>query len=59
MNDKQKIVISMPLEYWKQEKDFWKIPIDWILEAQKKETKTIGRLKDGTILKIGNLSNQK
>jgi len=52
-------VISMPLSYWQQTMGYWKITPELLKEAQKHPDGLIGRIKDGTLLKIGNESNKK
>ena len=55
----QRIAISMPLSYWEEKRTYWKIPKELLLSAQKRKDGIIGRIKDGTILKIGSESNKK
>ncbi len=55
----ERTVISMPLSYWELHSGFWKITPELLKEAQNRPDKIIGRIKDGTILKIGNESNKR
>lgn len=52
----QQPIISMPLSYWENQKDFWHIKSEW-LEKAKHNGGIIAKLKDGTILKVGADSN--
>ena len=54
----QPIVISMPLSYWEEKKNFWHIKPEWLDKAKTSETGDIAKTKD-TILKIGKESNRK
>jgi len=59
MSEQQQTVISLPISYWEMHTGFWKISPELLKEAQGRQDKIIGRIKDGTLLKIGGESNKR